>query len=172
MLIFSISTHLQFFYFQVGGHTEVEHCKKKNDRTNKRCTHCGSNTHTINRCFELHPHLRMQKGNQHANGRGNRLNNHSFNNWHGNDRRKNNNCNQYRQGPPKVTPSNTLRRRNGGGGYKHNVANVNGGPNFLLASIEISSKHPLRIPKKYSFAKRLAKSHKDQITKHLKKGTE
>ena len=74
------------YYCHKDGHTKAECRKKKNNCTNKRCTHYGSNTHTVNWCFQLHPHPRMQAGNQHANGRrGNRPNNHNFNNRRGKD---------------------------------------------------------------------------------------
>ena len=34
------------YYCHKDGHTKAECRKKKNDRSNKKCTHCGSNTHT------------------------------------------------------------------------------------------------------------------------------
>ena len=157
------------YYCHKDGHTEAECRKKKNDRSNKKCTHCGSNTHTVDRCFQLHPHLRMQGGNKHMNGRrGNRPNNNSFNSRRGN----NNNLpagyrGPYRQGQPRGGPR-AVPRRAGGGGYEYNVANIDNRAEFVLASVEATQ----RAPKKVTFADRIAKSHEDRITQHLKAGAE
>ena len=95
--------------------------------------------------------------------RGNRPNNNSFNSRSGN----NGNGGQYRQGQPRGGPR-PVPRRAGGGGYEYNVANIDNGVEFVLASVEASQ----RTPKKFSFADRLAKSHEDHITEHLKTGAE
>jgi len=164
------------YYCHKDGHTEAECRKKKNDRSNKKCTHCGSNTHNVDRCFQLHPHLRPQRGNKHMNGRrGNRPNNNSFNSRRGN----NNNMpmgryrppagyrGPYRQGQPRGGPI-AMPRRAGGGGHEYNVANIDNRAEFVLASVEATQ----RAPKKVTFADRIAKSYEDRITQHLKAGTE
>ena len=69
------------YYCGKDGHNEWKCCKKKNDYGNMQCTYCGSTNHTVNWCFQLHPHLRNQGGNPYTNGRqGNCENNNNFNN--------------------------------------------------------------------------------------------
>ena len=91
--------------------------------------------------------------------RGNRPNNNSFNSRRGNN-------NQYRQGQFRGGPGPAPRRA--GGGHEYNVANIDNGVEFVLASVEAIQ----RTPKKFSFADRLAKSHEDRITEHLKTGAQ
>ena len=91
--------------------------------------------------------------------RGNRPNNNSFNSRRGNN-------NQYRQGQSRGGPGPAPRRA--GGGHEYNVANIDNGVEFVLASVEAIQ----RTPKKFSFADRLAKSHEDRITEHLKTGAQ
>ena len=101
--------------------------------------------------------------------RGNRPNNNSFNSRRGNDR----NGGQYRQGQqfqgqPRKYRHGPVPRRAGGGQGEYNVANVDNGVEFVLASVEAIQ----QTPKKFSFADRLAKSHEDRITEHLQTSAE